>query len=604
MKSSSANAPAASTADETAPVPEVPEDARSAYPAWAQQLARKYLTKTLAQFILHGNVHDRVPTSEAGDAPDYVSLRDFLTGDLFAARDLVVFYDRSAGIHFADEATRKDFRRAVEGHDAFHGTNHARDLPKAPDRAFALLEHYFRLRLTSGKRLACIIDYAETVAPAAEAAMYGAEDRRTNVFLRKWARDPLFLESDFTLCLVTESLSDLSPALVQSTHSAEIHVPLPDESERRAYLDWQVQGREDRFDRYAEVSRDALAAQTAGLTYTALGTLLGDVLENRSALTFARLSAQKKELIEAEAGGLLAFVESDLDLDAVAGHDAAKSHLRQAARALRQGRRDVLPMGYLVSGPVGTGKTFLVTCFAGEIGVPMVELKNFRSQWQGVTEANLERVFDLLEAMAPVAVMIDEADAALGNREATGDAGVSQRVFARIAAFMSRPAHRGRVLFFLLTARPDLMPVDLKRQGRAEEHLALFYPQTRDGREELLKVMMRRTGTVLPLEEVPGTLLDGEASLSGADLEALLTRAKFRAAAEGEASDGAGHSVTPAHLQAATDDFIPPTYPAEIELQELAAALECTRRSMLPERYRTLDRREAARRLQQLKHAA
>jgi AAA+ superfamily predicted ATPase len=594
-----------------APAPPL-EDARAAYPEWAQQLGRKYLTGTLAQFILHGNTHDLVPSSRVGsDAGGgksaYVALRDFLAEDLFAARDHVIFYDRSSGLQFRTPQTRRDFLRAMEGHDAFHGTSR-KGLPTAPGAAFALLEHYFRLRLSAGNRIACIIDYAETVAPAAEAAMHGAEDRRARVFLQKWAREPLFLENDFTVCLLTESLGELSRPLTSSARSAAIHVPLPSEAERRAYLDERLSGRAGAFAERSAVSPAQLAAQTAGLGYVSLGTLLGDVLENDRPLTHERLSAQKKELIEAEAQGLLSFVETDLDLSAVAGHDEAKRHLRDAARALRAGRRDVLPMGYLVSGPVGTGKTFLVNCFAGEIGVPMVELRNFRSQWQGVTEGNLERVLDLLEAMAPVAVMIDEADTALGTREAAGDAGVSRRVFGRIASFMSEPAHRGRILFFLVTARPDLVPVDLKRQGRAEEHLSLFHPGTREGREELLRVMMRRTGVDLPLDAVPHVLLNGgraddaadgrATTFSGADLEALLTRAKFRAAAE-QASEG-NASVTGAHLQAVADDFTPPTYPDEIELQELAATIECTRRSMLPERLRHLDRRRAARRLQRL----
>lgn len=581
----------------------------AAYPAWAQELGRKYLTGTLAQFILHGNTHDLVPSTDAEGHRTYTALRNFLAEHLFAARDHVVFYDRSAGLQFATSETRRDFLHAIEGHDAFHGTSRAKDLPTAPGAAFALLEHYFRLRLASGKRIACVIDYAETVAPASEAAMHGPQDRRTRIFLQKWAREPLFLESDFTVCLLTESLGEVSRPLTASARSAAIHVPLPGEDERRAYLDWRLGDRADAFASRSDVSPAELAAQTAGLTYVSLGTLLGDVLENERPLTHERLSDQKKELIEAEAQGLLSFVETDLDLDAVAGHDEAKRHLRDAARALQAGRRDVLPMGYLVSGPVGTGKTFLVNCFAGEIGVPMVELRNFRSQWQGVTEGNLERVLDLLEAMAPVAVMIDEADTALGTREAAGDAGVSRRVFGRIASFMSEPSHRGRIVFFLVTARPDLVPVDLKRQGRAEEHLALFYPETREGREELLRVMMRRTGVDLPMDEVPRVLLtggraenadDGRATtFSGADLEALLTRAKFRAAAQAPSNEG-NASVTGAHLQAVTDDFAPPTYPDEIELQELAATIECTRRSMLPKRLRHLDRRRAARRLQRL----
>src|SRR5438045_7235368 len=120
----------------------------------------------------------------------------------------------------------------------------------------------------------------------------------------------------------------------------------------------------------------------------------------------------------------------------VAGHAKAKLRLQQAARAITTGKRDVVPMGFLIAGPIGTGKTFLATCFAGEIGVPCVKFLNFRSQWQGVTEANLEKIFNLLKALWPVAVMIDEADAFLGNRDASGDSGTSSRVFASIASLL------------------------------------------------------------------------------------------------------------------------------------------------------------------------
>jgi SpoVK/Ycf46/Vps4 family AAA+-type ATPase len=184
----------------------------------------------------------------------------------------------------------------------------------------------------------------------------------------------------------------------------------------------------------------------------------------------------------------------------------------------------------------------------------------------------------------------------LGNRDASGDSGVSSRVFGQIAAFMSNSKHRGRVIFFLVTARPDLMPVDLKRQGRAEEHIALFYPSTREGREELLRVMMRRTGINLPMDEMPESLLNGERTFSGADMEALMTRAKFRAAANGDGK------VTTEILQHVVDDFIPPTYPLEVEWQTLAAVLECTSRDLLPEQYRTMSRESIIRRMEELKH--
>ncbi|MCS4102378.1 AAA family ATPase [Salinibacter ruber] len=588
-------APSADEAPEAAPDTPPLDPYTAHYPPWARELARKYFTKTVSTFILHGDIRDVVPTEDRDGARIYPPLRRFLTDDLFAARDVVVFYDRSAGIHFADAASRRDFSRALAGEERLAGTEYENNLPKAPNKVFELLEDYFRLRLSNGTRVACVIDYAETVAPMAEASMYSAPDRQSLVYLQKWSRDSLFLESDFTLTLLTENLTDLNQQLVQSPHTAEIYVPIPEGDDRQAYIDWALDERGDRFRAHSDVSPEALAQNTAGLNYTQLRTILADVLENQNRLTAATLSDLKKEFIEAEAYGMLEFIETDNSLDLIAGHTEAKRHLRQAAHAVQTGQHDVLPMGYLVSGPVGCGKTFLINCFAGEIGIPMVKLKNFRSQWQGVTEGNLEKILNLLEAMTPVAVMIDEADAALGDRDAQGDSGVSQRVFSQIVSFMSDPAHRGRVIFFLVTARPDLMPVDLKRQGRAEEHLSLFYPHTRTDREELLRVMMRRTGVDLPIEAVPPELLEGERTYSGADMEAVLTRAAFRAAGS---NDG---TVTPALLQETVNDFIPPTYPTEVELQQLAAVLECTSRDLLPERFRSMKRSEVVERLEQLK---
>ena len=567
----------------------------SYYPDWAKELARKYFTKTLTQFILHGNVRNLVKTLNDQNEPDYVSLKEFLVQDLFAGRDIVVFYDRSAGIYFADPESQKDFNRALSGYDTIFGTDYAQRLPKDPVRVFSVLENYFRVRLSDNKRIACVIDFADTVIPMTDGASASSEDRNALVFLQRWASEPHFLEKDFTVCLLTENLLMLNQALVQSPYTADIKIEIPAETQRFEYVNWYINNKKADFKKLSEVNTATLAQQTAGLNFIQLRTILADVLENQNPLTFEYLIERKKELIEAEAYGMLEFIEGDYNLDMVAGHIEAKKHLREAAAALKAGRPDVMPMGYLVNGPVGTGKTFIITCFAGEIGVPMVKLKNFRSQWQGQTEANLEKILSLLQAMTPVAVMIDEADAMLGDRNSEGDSGVSNRVFGQIASFMSNSKNRGKIIWFLLTARPDLMPIDLKRQGRAEEHLALFYPTTREDRVELLRTMMERTKITLDDAEIPVMLVDGSRTFSGADMEAILTRAKFRAVAN-------NNGVMTAKILAETvEDFIPPTYPQEVELQTMAAVAECTSKQLLPEKFRHLEREEVLRRIEEIK---
>jgi len=433
-----------------------------ALPAWARELSEKYYSGVTSMFVLHGNVRDTAPVRRP-DAIEFLPLQRFLREALFGSRDLVLFYDRGGGLGFGRPEMKQDFERALAGYDSFHGTRFSNGLPRNPDGVLNILDNYLRLRIVDQKKIAVVIDFAETIAPAGDSSGMAAEDRNSLVILKRWAQNPVFLQADVTFCLIAENLVELNLGLVQNPGVATIEIPLPTEADRLEYIKTQLAARP--LPAGSDVTAETLATLTAGLKRVQLQGMISDATQNARPLTMKFLTARKKELIEAESGGLLEFVESRFDLSMVAGHSPAKQKLSDAARAIRAGKTDVVPMGYVICGPVGTGKTFLTTCFAGEIGIPAVTLKNFRSMWQGQTEGNLERILKLLKAMSPIAVIVDEADAQLGNRASSGDSGVSNRVFAQIAQFMGNTELRGRVIWFLLTCRPDLLPVDLKRRG-------------------------------------------------------------------------------------------------------------------------------------------
>src|SRR5579872_178766 len=561
-----------------------------ALPAWARELSEKYYSRSYALFVLYGNVRDLVPLRRSGST-DFVSLDEFLSSALFGQRDLVLHYDRG-GLAFGNPDTQSDFRRALEGYDTFHGSTYSAGLPRNPDAVLNILDNYLRLRIADGKKIALVIDFAETIAPAGDVFGMPAEDRNSLVILKRWARNTDFLNADVTIILISENQIELNQGIVQNPGVSSIAIPLPDEPERLEFVRWQLKTHP--LPAGSEVSDAVLAKLGAGLKRVQFQSLISHAVQNRQPFTLKFLNECKKELIEAESGGLLEFVTSRYDLSYVAGNDQAKKKLQDASAAIRAGKTEVLPMGYVICGPVGTGKTFLATCFAGEVGIPVVMLKNFRSMWQGVTEGNLERVLHLLKAMSPIVVIVDEADAQLGNRSSSGDSGVGNRVFAQIAQFMGNTELRGKVLWFLLTCRPDLLPVDLKRQGRAEEHIALFYPETSDERLAMLRAMVKKTGVSLASKEAEKFFTDNSVGLSGADIEAVLTRARMKSVLEKDAA------IDMEDVKSALDDFIPPSYPTEIEMQNLAAVLECTSRSLLPEKYKAMDRGEIARRAKEL----
>ncbi len=560
-------------------------------PAWAQELSYKYCSKTTNLYILHGNIRDFLPNKMYAGEFVFVRVQEFISEVLFGNRDIIVYYDRSSGINFCTKEMQKHYLDAMQR--MFPEEEQEDLLARNPQKAFDYLEKYFMMNMPYKKRIVLIIDYAETIVPHTELSHMDEEDRYNLVTLNRWAHDPIFTQGDVSVILLTENLADLTPRIVRSPHTVKVNIPLPDEEVRKSFLEFLKRKEELMLEHRLNCSR--MATITSGLNLMNLNQIAAESYQENKPVTMDYLQEKKKEIIENEASGLLEFLESEHDLSMVSGHEFVKRRFKSAAKAIKQGRLDVLPMGYLVAGPVGTGKSFMVTAFAGEIGIPIVRFRNIRSKWQGVTESNLEKALNILKAMSPVGVMIDEADAFLGDRNQEGDSGTSNRIFAQISSIMGNTEYRGKIIWFLITCRPDLLPIDLKRQGRAEEHLALFYPENQSQREELVQTLIRKLKIKVQKFSIPELLKKHNFESSGADLESILIRAKFNTAMRGQVI------VTKEDMEEAIEDFIPPAYPHEIELQNLVAVLECTSREMVPKHYRNMDRSRLVSQIRDLK---
>jgi AAA+ superfamily predicted ATPase len=560
-------------------------------PAWAQELSYKYLSKTANLYILHGNIRDLLPHKMNEGEFVFVRIQNYIAEVLFGSRDVIAFYDRSSGVAFYSDEMARDYLAAMA--ERCPGTDRADFVSTEPERSFSYLEKYFIMNIPRKKRMVLIVDYAETIIPGGDMIRLTEADRYCLVTLNRWSHDPIFTRGDVSIILLTENLADLSHRLAGSPSTVKVGIPLPNEEVRGSFLMFMEKKGSLLMERGIRPVR--VAAITSGLNLRNLERLARESYSENAPLSLEYLRRKKKEIIENEAAGLLEFMETAHDLSSVSGHEFVKKRFKNAARAIKMGRLDVLPMGYLIAGPVGTGKSFMVSAFAAEIGIPMVKFRNFRSKWQGVTESNLEKVLNILRSMSPVAVMIDEADAFLGDRNQEGDSGTSNRVFAQIASFMGNTEYRGKIIWFLITCRPDLIPIDLKRQGRAEEHLALFYPDTDADREALFDTLVRKLDLSIRKFSVSEVLKKFRHEFSGADLEAVLIRAKLRAAMADRSF------VTRDDMEEALADFVPPVYPHEIELQNLVAVLECTSKEMVPRRYRNPDRTRLVKEIQELK---
>jgi AAA+ superfamily predicted ATPase len=543
------------------------------FPAWAARFSHLYFSGTTSMFVLHGNVQDLVRTGDSGK-PTYGALADFLAAQVFGRWDLILHYDLATGLRaFASTDGDRLKEMVVKANRKIGDLAAAR---KDPATAFAMLDRFVQnnVMAAEGDRVsaAVLIDYASFLVPAGEPGRLSPAASTQVVTLLNWAASPYVKRLNMAFILIDEKLSALSERLAGSPYVAGIEIPLPAQAEREQFIRFASGDRD--LSQASDFTASELARQTAGISHVDLNVMVQSALEGSRRLDGAWMRTLKKELIERQCQGLLEFIAPKWGLDTVVGHEPVKQRLREDAALLKRGEADTLPMGYLICGAVGTGKSFLAQCMAGEIGIPCVTLKNFRSKYVGETEGNLERVLSVLRAMGPVVVVIDEADAALGNRGQEGDSGTSSRVFSMIAAQMGDTRYRGQILWMLLTCRPDLLPIDLKRQGRAEVHIPLFYPASTKETRDMFVAMAKKLGAKLTLDDVPEIPQRG--LLSGADIEGMVGRAWRQSLLAGQ------DHVTGKALAEVVSGFLPSTEGLEKELQESAAILECTDRQFLP----------------------
>lgn len=530
---------------------------------WVNEFAKTYQAGAINTFILHGNVNDEFLLDGKPEG-----LKRYVRG-IFPKRDCVIYYDLATGIGFptAEPQMRESFMKMLPAVDTVMGTNYATGVPRDPARALPLIERYIRTRLVDNPTWSAtvIIDYANLVLPSGLNTP-NLNDCSSMITVHRWATDPVFGSSNVAFVLISENLLDLNPMITRLANVAKIRIPLPDLEERQSYIQ-----------KKSKDTSASWAIHTAGLSCVNIKQLIGKL--KTGAVGTEAIYAEKQALIEKECYGLLEFVKNKYTLDNLGGHGAAKDWLLKDAKLLKDGNLDAVPMGYLICGPVGTGKTFMMSCYSGTLGIPCVKLQNFRSQWQGVTEGNWEKILNTLKTIGPVAVIIDEADAALGNRDQSGDSGTSSRVFSMLAQQMSDTAYRGKILWFLLTCRPDLLPIDLKRQGRAEVHIPLFYP-SKEERYDYLMVLAKKNGVEVGFKTMSKSIamdkLEAMKDVSGADIEGIVIRAKRNALLDGR------KNIVEQDLINAIGDFSPTLDPEEVELQTLIALFECTNQNFIP----------------------
>ncbi len=541
-----------------------------ALPTWVQSVVDLYNSQAHNQFILTGNVNDRFGSGIEPGAGG-CSLAEYLQQTVVPRYEVVLRYDLGNGL------------RIDRGGQIFSQWLGAETPPRNARPAIEFITAYLRYCANlaglgqTRVKVAVILNDADLFMHGDDR---GAEANAAAFLVREWSRDPGLTRHDLVSFILAENLTELHPLVRQNTQAARVEIPLPTPPEIEL---WLAQSRGAGALALAELGSDlgSVAEALSGTTLNALDRMVRLADHRKLPLKAEELGRFKAEIIERECPGLVEFLPPKLTLNNLHGQEALKTHLRQNLALWQARRLDLIPQGYLLCGPVGTGKTYVVKCLAGEAGVPVVVLKNFRDKWFGSTEGNLEKIFRTLRALGRCCVFIDEADQSLGKRDPGGtEPGVSGRIYAMFAQEMSDPANRGRILWILATSRPDLVEVDLKRPGRIDVKIPLFPTATSEESWAMIRGVGKGRGVELP-ENPPETWATKVPDLMTAgEIDALLTQIQ-REAVAGKTSllDALGRRFT---------HYLRPVGEAVLWEQTRLAVAECSDADFIPERFRAI----------------
>jgi hypothetical protein len=313
--------------------------------------------------------------------------------------------------------------------------------------------------------------------------------------------------------------------------AAILRLPLPDEAELAALLE-AVRAAAEPGEEPGPEARHRAVVAARGLAEGQARRAFARALRQDPALGAVALEAildEKKRLLARDLG--LEIVEAPEGPEDLGGLDTFKAWMDERALAFEaDAARYGLPppRGVLLVGVQGCGKSLAAKAAAARLGVPVLrlDLPRVLGSREGAEES-LARALEAAEALAPVALWVDEIEKGFAGSAQGGDA----RAARLLGAFSTWLQERKGPVFVVATANDvSRLPPELLRRGRFDE---LFFVDLPDAgaRQAILALHLRKRGRK-PEQYDLAAVADQCADYSGAELEQVVVGALHRAFAQ------------------------------------------------------------------------
>lgn len=528
---------------------------------WYNEFLSKYKSGISHEFLFYFNVRDLVDNYRYMDRYIY---EEFIKQRGFG---IVAFYDISRGLTFLDAGMEKEFN-IITSNEAVNVMN------AMPSKLFPHID-----KALKNTKMALFIDHVEKIIPSGDISSMSLEERTDLIWICEWSVNAKISSVGSTILMLADNLADVSRDVLKSSYRIEpVLVELPDELQRKEYIEFLLNDKSVKTD----ITIGEFAKLSSGLSKKSVKDIKLKAEAENVPISFDFIKDKKHSVLQKEYGDVLEFIYPELDFDNIGGMDKAKNYiLKNIVRPIMKGDLRRVPMGILLCGPSGTGKTLLVNALAKTSGFNCVKIDMSRilGQYVGESEKNFKKCLLGAQSQQPVIVFVDEIDTAF-RRGDNSDSGVSRNIFSEFLQFTGNTNNRGKVIFIAATNRPDLIDPALKRAGRFDKKIPILLPESSE-RSEIFRLIIEKYGFETDIEDFSSLGVKTE-NYTGAEIETVVRKA-YEIANEDDIEDS---KLTAQILNDAIDRCRPSTQ--QVQFMTMLAIEECDDKDLLPEKYKGL----------------
>ncbi len=350
------------------------------------------------------------------------------------------------------------------------------------------------------KPICTIVRLAGAFFPPGDFGKLSELDRSRLATLLSWLTDPAYLAANHITILIAENRSELNSRIISLPSCQSIEVGFPDDATRSHFIANQISVFEKAPDT-AKPTFDEGEAQfaknSAGLGLNAISSLLEESARTTQPVSRKAVTELLNDILKAQLDGVVTIKRPQHGDKDLRGYEGARNAIKRVFRDCES--PDTAVSAFVVSGPNGVGKTFNVEAHAADSGRIVIELSQIRSSDFGGTDRLFETVRRYVEIYGKVAILVDEAHAAFGSIHSGDTHETEKRLMANIIKMMSDKRLLSKVVWCLMTTRPDLLDPDVL--SRAPKQIPIFDLEAEE-RESFFNQMFTAGGIHLEPEEL------------------------------------------------------------------------------------------------------